>query len=74
MASTIVVLWIYFSQPWHFGPIPMTPGWASAQVFFDREGCEAAVSNGHSPMVCLPPGASPGSLLARADRGRSGGM
>lgn len=40
----LFVLWLYFSSPWTWGPIPMSPGWASMAVFDDKETCATALN------------------------------
>jgi hypothetical protein len=71
MGPTFFLLWIYMSHPWHFGPLPLTPGWYSPVVFHDLGSCQAAVDNGRSPAVCLPAGADPPGPLARLTRARA---
>ncbi len=58
---TLLVLWLFFSNPWHFGPFPMTPGWFAAAVL-DSEACGEAVDRASSPAVCLLPDSLPGPL------------
>lgn len=61
------VLWIFMSAPWHFGPIPMPPGWWSAAVTFSYEECaerKATMQSGGGflstpPILCLPADAVP---------------
>ncbi len=42
----LFVLWLYFSAPWTWGPVPMSPGWASVAVFQDQETCMTALKAG----------------------------
>lgn len=51
----LFVLWFFFTPPWHFGPVPMTPGWFSAAVL-DPVACVEATERASSPAICLPPG------------------
>ena len=53
--TALVVLWLYFAQPWSWGPIPMTPGWASVAVL-DPEACAEALTRTIQPAVCASPG------------------
>lgn len=69
MTATLMVLWLYFSQPWMWGPIPMTPGWAAVAVL-DKEACLEAISRANSPAICLPPNAEDPELLAQTIRTR----
>lgn len=40
----LFVLWLYYGRPWMWGPIPMSPGWASIAVFDDKETCVTALN------------------------------
>ena len=61
------VLWILFSTPWNFGPIPITEGWWGAVVTQSEEECTGIVTMLHEgrdvletpPMICLPATAVP---------------
>lgn len=63
------VLWIFMSAPWHFGPVPVSPGWWGAAVTTSEEECtdlKSALLNGGEdpatlPVVCLPADAVPPS-------------
>lgn len=69
----LFVLWLYFSTPWMWGPIPMTPGWASVAVFEEMETCVTALNaaakyrqilagyrvNTSRGGLCLRPGQAP---------------
>lgn len=57
----LMVLWLFFSTPWAWGPIPMTPGWAAVAVL-NAEGCQEALERAVSPAVCLGPGQEPRPL------------
>ena len=69
MVSGIMVLWLFFAQPWSFGQIPMTPGWASMHVFWDEEACMEAVARATSPAICLPAGSEDPEPVTQIDRG-----
>lgn len=55
MTTTLMVLWLYFAQPWSWGPLPMTAGWASVAVL-DESACAEALTRAGSPAACLPAG------------------
>jgi hypothetical protein len=40
----LFVLWLYYGGSWMWGPIPMSPGWASMAVFYDKETCMTALN------------------------------
>lgn len=67
------VLWLHYSAPWMWGPIPMSPGWASVAVFKDVKTCITALKaakeyrqmlaefglTGSEKGICLGPNQTP---------------
>lgn len=40
----LFVLWLYYGGAWMWGPVPMSPGWASIALFDDEETCMTALN------------------------------
>ncbi len=61
-----VVLWLFFSLPWNLGPIPMSPGWYSAFVYFSMRECREALPHMNRIAVCLEVNEKPHGEMSRA--------
>ena len=71
----LLVLWIFFSQPWAIGPIPMTPGWFSTEyVYTTMEKCRLGAETFLPPHIisidwaCVKVGEDPPGDMAHIIR------
>lgn len=64
----LVVLWFFFSVPWHLGPIPMSPGWYSAFVYDSMRECREVLPEMGRTAVCLEVSERPDGKTSRAFR------
>jgi hypothetical protein len=64
----LVVLWVFFSVPWQFGPIPMSSGWYSAFVYQDMHECQAALGRIPRTALCLNVNELPDEQLSQVVR------
>ena len=49
----LFVLWVFFSQPWGNGAVPMTRGWAPMRVYETFEECRGVADTIQRPAACL---------------------